>query len=199
MQPEPNLSQMIAVQIRQLRRKKGLTVTELARRTGISKSMISQVENGGAVPSIETMRSIAAVLEVPLFTLFLNQDQANGALVRKEERITLMIPGSDATRELLTPNLQRAMALVIGRIPPGASSSPSPTTHRGEECVFVLQGQVIVHLQGEIYNLNIGDALYFDARLPHFFINPGDTEAEFLSAISAAQSESVDNLNVVTG
>ena len=199
MQPETNLSMMIAVQIRQLRQKRGLTVTELARRAGVSKSMISQVENGGTAPSIETMRSIAAVLEVPLFTLFLNQEDSDGALVRKDERITLMIPGSDATRELLTPNLQRAMALVIGRIPPGTASSPSPTTHRGEECVFVLQGKVTVHLKGESYLLNAGDAFYFDARLPHFFTNPGDTEAEFLSAITAAQSESVDNLEVVTG
>ena len=199
MQEETNLSKMIAERIRQLRRKRELTVTELARRANVSKSMISQVENGSATPSVETMRSIAAVLEVPLFTLFLNQADSHGALVRKDERITLMIPGSAATRELLTPDLQRAMALVIGRIPPGASSSPSPTTHRGEECVFVLQGNVTVYLQGETYILNAGDAFYFDARLPHFFTNPGDTEAEFLSAITTAQSKNVDNLKVVTG
>lgn len=178
---------MIGFQVRQLRRKRSLTATELADRAGVSKSMISQVEHGNANPSIETVRSIAAALEVPVFTLFLDPDgeaEGHGTLVRKDERITLLVPGSDAVRELLTPDLDRAMALGIGRIPPGASSSPVPTTHRGEECVFVLTGTIVIDLQDESYTLNAGDALYFDARLPHVCRNVGDTEAQFLSAIA---------------
>ncbi len=175
---------MIGSRIRELRHKKGLSVTELARRAGVSKSMISQVEREDANPSVETVRSIAAALEVPVFALFLEEDQSHGALVRKSERITLTIPGSEIVRELLTPDLQRAMALILGRIPPGAVSSPSPVTHRGEECVFVLQGTMVVRLQDEQYVLEAGDTFYFDARLPHLFMNPGETEVEFLSAIT---------------
>ncbi len=175
---------MIGSRIRELRHKKGLSVTELARRAGISKSMISQVEREDANPSVETVRAIAAALEVPVFALFLEEGQSPGALVRKSERITLTIPGSEIVRELLTPDLQRAMALILGRIPPGAVSSPAPTTHRGEECILVLQGTVVVHLQDEQYVLEAGDTFYFDARVPHLFTNPGDTEAELLSAIA---------------
>jgi transcriptional regulator with XRE-family HTH domain len=178
---------MIGSQVRQLRRKRNLTTTRLADLVGVSKSMISQIEHGNANPSIGTARSIATALEVPLFALFLDPDgerEGQSTVVRKDERITLLVPGSDAVRELLVPDLNRAMTVGIARIPPGASSSPVPTTHLGEECVFVLKGTVSVDVCDQSYTLCAGDALYFDAQLPHVCENVGDCEAELLSAIA---------------
>lgn len=178
---------MIGSQVRELRRKRNLTTTQLADRAGVSKSMISQIEHGNANPSIGTARSIATALEVPLFRLFLSSDgqhEAHTTLVRKDERIKLLVPGSQAVRELLTSDLDRAMTLGIVRIPPGASSSPVHTTHSGEECVFVLKGTVTIDVHDESHTLRAGDVLYFDARLPHVCQNIGDTEAELLSAMA---------------
>ncbi len=175
---------MIGEKVRDLRRKKGLSLTEFARRAGMSKSMISQIEGGNANPSVDTVRAMAAALEVPVFTLFLQDDEDRGTLVRKDERMTLSVPGTRAMRELLTPDLHRAMVLLICRLPPGESSSPSFTTHKGEECVFVLQGEVRVHLQDGECDLHTGDSFYFDAQQPHVFSNPGSSEAEFLSVIT---------------
>jgi transcriptional regulator with XRE-family HTH domain len=175
---------MIGERIRELRRKKGLSLTEFARRTGLSKSMISQVETGNTNPSVDTVRSLALALEVPLFVLFLDENESQGTLVRRDERPSLVMPGSNMVRELLTPDLNRAMVLVVGKIPVGETSSPSFTTHRGEECVVVLSGRLSVHLTGEVCELDSGDAFYFSATQPHFFGNPGNTEVEFLSAIT---------------
>jgi len=175
---------MVGAQIRRFRIKKRISVSDLARRAGVSKSLISQLERGNVNPSIETVRAIASALEVPTFTLFLEQDDNHGTLVRKDQRLLLEVPGSQIVRELLTPNLDRAMLLVIGKVPPHTSSSPSPTTHRGEEAVYVLRGQLDVQLQDELHSMDAGDTLYFDARVPHLFTNPGDTEAEILSVIA---------------
>jgi quercetin dioxygenase-like cupin family protein len=151
---------------------------------GVSKSLISQVERGKANPSVETARAIAAVLEVPLFSLFLEEDDCGSALVRRGERIRLTVPGSETVRELLTPDLERDMVLVLSRIRPGGKSSSSPASHKGEECVFVLRGILEVTLQDEDYVLEAGDTLYFDARVPHLFSNPSNTEVEFVCAMS---------------
>ncbi len=175
---------MIAKRIRQMRLKQGLTVSALARLAGVSKSMISQIENGSASPSIETVRTIASALEVPLFTLFLEDRDSYSALVRKSERIKVLIPDSQGTRELLTPDLQRKMALIAGRIPPHTLSSPPPIAHQGEECVVVLRGTLTVQLHEETYLLEEGDTLYFNPQLPHHFHNRSDTEVEFISVVT---------------
>ena len=174
---------MVGAQVRKLRRKKGVSLSEFARRTRMSKSMLSQVERGLANPSVEKIRSIAAALQVPVFTLFLNGNDAQGMLVKKDKRITLTVPDSKTARELLTPDLHRGMILVIARVPPQERSSPTFTTHQGEECVFVLRGKIVIHLHDETHILESGDAIYFDGRQPHYCNNPEDVEAEFLSAI----------------
>lgn len=174
---------MIGEQIRQLRLKKGLSVTEFARQAGMSKSMISQIELGKANPSVETVRQLAAVLGVPVFSLFLEGNDSQGNLVRKGERIAIKVPDSDATRELLTPDLHRNMVVLSACLPPGGASSPGFTTHVGEEFVLVLRGTVTIHLPNESYDLESGDSFYFAASLPHYCINPATTEAEFLSVI----------------
>ncbi len=177
------MSSSIGEQIRHLRLKKGLTLSEFARRTGMSKSMVSQVERGTTNPSVETIRVIAATLEVPVFSLFLQGNDSQGLLVRKGERVSLTVPDSKIVRQLLTPDLHRSMVLLIACVPPHESSSPSFTTHIGEECIYVLRGTITVHLQNETYELHQGDSFFFPARQPHNFSNPSDVESEFLSAI----------------
>lgn len=152
--------------------------------------MVSQVEHGLTNPSVEKIRAIAAALQVPVFTLFLDEKDSQGMLVRKDKRMCLTVPDSKIVRELLTPNLNRGIALVIARVPPNERSSPTFATHHGEECIFVLRGRIIVHLQDEMHTLESGDAIYFDGRQPHFCSNPDCTEAEFLSAMVPSAMES---------
>lgn len=178
---------MIGKKTKQLRLKRGLSLSELARRAELSKSLISQIERGDANPTIETVRAIALALEVPVFTLFLDEDSSSSALVRKHERMTLRVPDSQAVRELLTPNGNGAMAVIVSRIPPRARSSPSFVSHDGEEWAFVLRGSLVAHLQDETYLLEAGDFFRFDPRLPHFFANDGDVEVEFVCTIAPAR------------
>jgi transcriptional regulator with XRE-family HTH domain len=176
---------VIGSRIKAMRLARRLSLTELARRAGVSKSFVSQVERGQANPSVETIRDIALALEVPLFSLFLEEHDPKGALVRKDERVTISLPGSDAMRQLLTTDINRDMVLVYSRLLPLGKSSPSPVTHKGEECIYVLAGSII-HIVGEQeYTLHEGDCLYFDARIPHLICNPSETEdSEFIAVMS---------------
>lgn len=174
---------MIGEQIRQLRVKKCLSLTEFARRAGISKSMISQIESGKTNPSVETVRQLAAALAVPVFTLFLRGNDSLGMLVKRDQRIKISVPDSAATRELLTPDLQRNMVVLTACLPAGQLSSPDFTTHEGEECVFLLRGTIIIHLPDGDYTMQAGDSFYVSAFQPHYCSNPGDSESEYLSVI----------------
>lgn len=177
---------MIGQQIKKFRLSRGLRASDLARRADVSKSLISQIERGNANPSIDTIRAIASTLEIPLFALFLEENGPQSALVRKNERVTLKLPGSDAMRELLTPDLNRDMVLILSRIGPRGKSSPEPVSHKGEECTFVLRGKLEQRLGDETYLLEAGDTFYFDARIPHLIVNPSDVEeAEFIAAMSS--------------
>lgn len=183
---------MIGQRIRQARRKKGLSLSELARRADISKSMLSQVERGKANPSVETVRGIAFALEVPVFVLFLDESPSHNGLVRKDERIRLLTPGARGERELLTPDVHRPVILVIGRLPPGERSSATPAAHRGDLCILVLKGCLLVYLQDQENVLHEGDTIYFDALVPHYYVNGDDSEVEFLIV---ATQEWRDSLN----
>ena len=172
---------MLGARIRQFRNRKGLTLAELAEQAGVSKSMISQIENGKATPSVETVRSIALALDVPVYVLFLDDDHSINGLVRRQDRIKLIVPDSSAEREMLTPDYQRKMVLVIARLGAALSSSPSPVTHLGEECILVLKGTITLDVGDSSTVLNAGDAYYFNAQMPHRCRNTGDSEAEYLS------------------
>lgn len=176
---------MLGERIRSFRLESDLSLSELARRAGVSKSLVSQIEHNKTNPSVETVQALAAVLEVPLFSLFLEEDGPQGQVVRKKERIQLTVPGSQAVRELLTPGLGREMVLVFLRIGPGAMSSRHPVNHKGEECVYVLRGRLTIIVHDEVYVLEPGDTFYFDARLPHLFSNDYEVEAEVICAMSS--------------
>src|SRR5207247_769237 len=104
--------------IRAARGRRGLSVGELASQAGVSKSLISQIERGIAAPSIDTVRRLASVLQVPVFSLFLEEPD-NGMVVRRDKRRVVRYPGSGATREVLSPTLHGRMVLLWVTFPPG--------------------------------------------------------------------------------
>lgn len=172
---------MLGNRVRQLRRQKNMSLSELARCADLSKGMISQIENNKANPSVDSIRAIAFALDVPVFVLFLETDASANGLVRVDERRKLQVPGSEAERELLAPDLRRKLVPVIARLAPGKASSVSPVTHNGEECILILKGKISLQLGDDCYELHKGDAYSFDARLPHLCTNVGSGEAEYLS------------------
>jgi transcriptional regulator with XRE-family HTH domain len=173
----------LGARIRDARQQRGLSVGALAEQAGVSKSLVSQIERGVAAPSLDTVRRLASALEVPVFSLFLEEADSH-SVVRRRQRRTIRYPGTRAVRQVLSPHLRGRMALVWVTFPPGEESSAEPVRHTGEETVVVLRGRLEVQLADQRVVLEEGDSMTFDPQVPHLFRNPGEESAEAISAIS---------------
>lgn len=174
----------LGAKIKTYRTRQRLSLLDLAEASGISKSLISQIERSLVNPSVATIRSLARALEIPVFLLFLD-DQPQSDLVRRDERRRLLLPGSTVERQLLTPEHRRTLVMMTMSLRPQEASAVERTQHTGEECVYVRTGCLTVRLGDQETELGEGDSLYFDAVLPHQFINRGDQSAEVISCVVA--------------
>jgi DNA-binding XRE family transcriptional regulator/quercetin dioxygenase-like cupin family protein len=172
---------VIGARIRQLRTERGLTLAQLAAATGVSSGLISQVERDLADPSLETLRKIAKVLDLPLFSLFQEPDGEAVAVVRRGGRMVVKSPAGGISYTRVSPGHGR-LEVLEGHLLPGGSSAAEPWTHPSEECVLVLRGRLVVEVAGAEHLLEAGDSCYFDSALPHRYLNPGDEPADFLIA-----------------
>jgi transcriptional regulator with XRE-family HTH domain len=180
----------VGPRIHELRYGMGLSLRDLAERTGVSAPMLSQVERGETSPTLAVASRIAAGLELSLSQL-LRLDEAEGVtVVRRGERR----PGGSRARghdyELLTPSLpgQRAELSQHVLAPGAVTGGPDdPPMHEpgSRETAVVIAGQMRLTCAGIAYDLVEGDAVTFDADLPHHFENPGDTEARFMAVVTA--------------
>lgn len=167
--------------IREFRIDRGLTLAGLAARVGVTKSFLSSLERGVTYPSILVLRSIAAALGVPVFMLFTSQE-VNGIVVRRGQRKIIKDPSLPYSYELVSPDVQHHLEMIITRIGPGAN--PQPLAHEGEECALVLKGRVVLTVGGVDYELEEGDSIYYNSGLPHSVRVLGNEDAEVLSAIT---------------
>jgi len=172
--------------IRTKRTEKNMSLKELAEKTGLTASFLSQVERGFAEPSITSLRQIAEALDVPIF-YFLIEEQKPNPVVRKNERKILKLPKSHLRYELLSPDLNRKMEIMIGCLDVAASSVDGFSTHPGEECICILRGSMKVVIGEEEYMLEEGDSIYYFAEIPHRLENCGEVELVFFSAITPAR------------
>ncbi len=180
---------MIGERIRAQRRKLHMSLDELASRTHLSKSFLSQVERGTTSPSIESLNAIAEAIQVPMFLFFVEDDSAQ-VIRRRDERRTLTVPDSRFLYESIWFGANRKMEILIAHLKPGQSSSDRARSHTAadltvvDECVFVLGGKVEFWLGEETHVLGEGDSAYFPGHIPHRFCALGDQEVTLLFALA---------------
>jgi transcriptional regulator with XRE-family HTH domain len=169
--------------IRELRAVRGLTLTALAEEAGLSTGLISQVERGLSDPSLETLRRVAKVLDVPIFSLFQRDGGTAVQVVRWNRRMKDKSLDHDIVYSRISPGRGR-LEMLHGHLGPGSASAAEPWSHPSEECVLVLCGAMIVEVAGEEYELGKGDSCYLDSGLPHRYRNPHATPAEFIVSVT---------------
>ncbi|MBZ4653919.1 MAG: Transcriptional regulator [Peptococcaceae bacterium] len=161
----------IGKRIKQLREERGLTLKNIADNTGLSVGFLSQVERNITDPSIASLKKIAEVLGIKLKEFFEKVPEKK-VVVRKDERNKLLIGSSKIVYELLAPAMNRKMEPILKMVEPNASSG-EVDGHEGEEFAIILQGVLEVCIGNEVYVLQEGDSIYFDANQPHLYRNPG--------------------------
>ncbi len=183
----------IGPRVRALRDAMGLSLRDLADRTGVSAPMLSQVERGDTSPTLTVAGRIATGLELSLSQL-LRLDEGDGvSVVRRSERRSGgggRGAGGGHAYEIITPPLpgQRAEVSVHTLKPAAATGGPGdPPMHEAgsRETAVITEGSVTLKIAGLEYRLDEGDSVTFDADLPHRFENPEGGEARFMSVVSA--------------
>jgi XRE family transcriptional regulator, regulator of sulfur utilization len=179
----------VGPRIKALREAMDLSLRDLAERCGVSAPMLSQVERGETSPTLSVAGKIASGLELSLSQL-LRLDEGDGVtLVRVGRRL-----GGGHARghryEVLTPPVpgQRAEVSLHTLAAGAATGGPDdPPMHEpgSRETAVVLKGVMRLVCDGAAHDLEQGDAVTFDADLPHHLENPGRREAQIMSVIAA--------------
>ena len=185
---ETNGGLAIGERVRALREAMDLSLRDLAERTGVSAPMLSQVERGETSPTLAVATKIASGLELSLSQLLRLDEASHVVVTRRADRRGRRSDGHHV--EELTPPLpgQRA-ELSLHTLAPGAGTGGpgDPPIHEpgSRETIYLNSGRAALVLDGERYELAEGDAVTFDADLPHHFANDGDEAAELLAVVAA--------------
>lgn len=186
--PQPDLS--VGPRVRALRDAMGLSLRDLADRTGVSAPMLSQVERGETSPTLVVATRIAAGLELTLSQLLRLDESGSVSIVRTADRLRGGTGRQGHTYEVVTPPLpgQRAEVAFHTLAPGAATGGPgdAPLHEPGSrETTVVLEGSLRLLCDGQAHDLDAGDAVTFDADLAHHFDNPHDQDARFLAVVAA--------------
>lgn len=177
----------IGQKIRAIRKGKGYTLETLAVKTGLSKGLLSQVERGISQPSLDSLWKITRALEASLVQFFEDIDQKHVHVIRREERRQLLFPNSNGVYSLLASGGKAKLGLLEVRLRPGEQTRDRFVQTDGEECLYLLKGNVAVYVGDEVFHLRSEDSLYFDSSQPRMVVNEGQEEAIILWALTPPQ------------
>lgn len=172
--------------IKELRSRQGLTLEELAEKSGCTPGFISQVERNQAVPSVTTLYAIADVLGVRVTDFF--PDVTNPTkVVRRDELGTFKIEGSAVEYSLLTTKFPHgAMQGFMLAFSPSNQALPTDEyrAHLGEEFIYILDGELRIWIGEDSYDLGAGDSVYFKSNVKHCLENCTETPVVAISLIT---------------
>lgn len=173
----------ISEKIRTLRKENNLTLKDLSEKTGLSVSFLSQVENGTSSLAIVSLKKIADALCVPINNFFTNHQNHN-FLVKSEDHHKFKLEGSNTEFVVLSGEFEeRTLESMMVTIPP-ESRHGQKFKHPGEEFIYVLEGLLIVNLDGKEYLLKKGDSIHHPSNLNHFWVNPTKENTKLLSVLT---------------
>jgi transcriptional regulator with XRE-family HTH domain len=181
-------SERLGGRVKELRRGRGFTLEELAVRSGVSRAMISKLERGEKNPTLVVAARLAEGLGVTLSRLAGTEEKREVVVVPKERRMVMRDPETGFERQLLSPTFAgRGVEFIRNLIPEGGTSGEFPPHRRGvQEHVVVEKGELAAILGGEEYRLREGDAIYFEADVPHRFDNLGAGTCSYYLVIDSA-------------
>ena len=182
--------------IRQLRRKKILTLQNVSDLSGLSKSLLSQIENSFTAPPIATLLKISRALDVKIGYFFQDPPVSSRiAVVRHKDRKETVPLHSHANgnkvgyqyKSLAHPMADKNMEPFMIEILPRIPEEMIFYHHKGEEFLFVLEGRVEFRGAERVIELERMDCLYFDSNIPHALRGLGGKPARVIGVIYASE------------
>jgi transcriptional regulator with XRE-family HTH domain len=170
--PTDDVLAEVGPRLRRFRERRGITLTELAAETGISKSTLSRLESGQRRPSLELLLPLAKTYHVPL-------DELVGAPPVGDPRVRTR-PRTRHGR-LVFPLTQQSTGMAVWKVVIPPERERKLRTHAGYEWLYVISGEMRLILGEHDITMRAGEVAEFDTRLPHWFGPAGDEPVEILS------------------
>ena len=177
----------IGARLREERRRRGISQRDLARRVGLSASLISQIETGRSKPSVSTLYAIMTELGISLDRLFHPHPEAAGPrpaageaagpVVRPGERAALELESGVRWERLTADEEDVDFLYVVYDVGGSSSSDAALMRHQGREYGYVISGRLGVQVGFREHVLEPGDSIAFDSTQPHRLWNAGDRPA----------------------
>ena len=189
---------MYGRRIREMRKRRGLTLKEVAEATGYTIGHISQIERDLKSPSLVALRKIAACLNCSEVWLIMGDSELSAKsseegkkskefyLMRKENRIPMKIPEIDVSYSIFTPsklpNAQEAqMTGLIVRLKPNTWVTEKMISHGNyDESLLLLKGELELRIDNSTYMIYEGDSFYIPKNCLHNYLNTSDEEATII-------------------
>ena len=178
----------IGANLKAVRKMKGLSQRELAKRAGVTNSTISMIEKNSVSPSVSSLKKVLSGLPMSLVDFFsIEESMPSEQKVVYRAGELLDIGDGNLDYKLIGrdyPN--RAMSVMNEVYPPGSDTGEEMLQHEGEEAAMVIEGKLEITIGDEVYVLSEGDSYYFNSELPHRFRNPFDKPCRIVSATTPA-------------
>lgn len=169
----------VGQRIRLLRETQGLSLRALAERCGLSTNAISRIERGENSPTVASLHLLAMALNVPITEFFRAAADRTTVYVKREHRLRSQHSGM-AIESLGIGLRSQQLEPFLVTLQPGTGMDTAPITHAGQEFVYCVEGQIEYQVGSDMYLLEQGDSLLFEASQPHQFRNSSPLPALIL-------------------
>ncbi len=163
---------LVGRRIRELRKARDLTLSQLADLCGISSSMLSMVERGLTAPSIASLMVLAEALGKTASELIAAPSSASDLVVRGAD-VRPAEMSARGVRRVMKEDRVNGVTISINEYAPDGDQDEPARAHEGHEYGLLLEGELVVEVEGEAYQLGSGDLISFASRRPHRMWNEG--------------------------
>lgn len=169
-----NVNVDVGSRLRDVRQSLGFSLRALAEKSGLNVNTLCLIENNKTSPSVSTLQQLALALQVPITAFFESIEEPKTVVFQKSGQR----PQAQFHHGILE-DLGSGISLAGGQpllvtLEPGADSGASPIVHTGQEFVYCLEGCLEYRIGDEVYILEAGDSLIFEAHIPHQWGNKGE-------------------------
>ncbi|MGI5949161.1 cupin domain-containing protein [Peptoniphilus sp.] len=182
---------LLGKKLKEERLERGLSIKEVAEKIEVSSSLLSQIERGLAMPSLNTLRLLADFFEVPMFSLFMSPKEKSEQVevVRRNDRIHITDgkPTENEDKfsyELLTPDLKGELQLCELNLGPGEVSSSKLKMHDAEEVATCIEGEIVFITDDKEIPVKTGDTVRIKRNTLHTWRNDGDKNCRLIFAMT---------------
>jgi transcriptional regulator with XRE-family HTH domain len=181
-QVKQNLNKVIGSRLKELRVKSGLSLNELAARSGVSRAMIGRIERAESSATAALLGKLCAALDITLSAVVGLSDRPPERLTRKADQPVWRDPDTGyRRRHASAQNAASGIEIIVVELPEGKRVSYSPWGRRAyTQQLLLLHGQLTVFVGEKRFDLDEGDCLDFDVTRQVSFENSGRAPASYI-------------------